>query len=111
MGLVRRTCATGAALSLFGVAWAVGASGGRAGAAQAPVPGTAPTLVQGATDLGPAADQPLNVTLSLPLRDQAGLTSLIAGLTDPSSPVYHQFLTPGPVRLAVQPRPRAPSMR
>ncbi len=105
MGLVRRTCATGAALSLFGVAWAVGASGGRAGAAQAPVPGTAPTLVQGATDLGPAADQPLNVTLSLPLRDQAGLTSLIAGLTDPSSPVYHQFLTPAQFASQFSPTP------
>jgi subtilase family serine protease len=53
-----------------------------------------PTLVQGATDLGAAAQQPLAVTLSLPLRNQAGLTSLIAGLTNPSSPTYHQFLTP-----------------
>jgi subtilase family serine protease len=34
------------------------------------------------------------VTLSLPLRNQAALTSLIAGLTNPSSPNYHQFLTP-----------------
>jgi subtilase family serine protease len=59
-----------------------------------PIPGTAPTLVQGATDLGPATGQPLSVTLSLPLRNQAELTSLIAGLTNPSSPNYHQFLTP-----------------
>jgi pseudomonalisin len=94
MGLVRRTCSVGAALSLFGVVWAVGASGSQAGAAPTPVPGTAPTLVQGATDLGTAADQPSTVTLSLPLRNQAGLTSLIAGLTNPSSPTYHQFLSP-----------------
>ncbi|HEY6623263.1 MAG TPA: S53 family peptidase [Acidimicrobiales bacterium] len=95
MGLVRRTCACGASLSLLGVVWAMGgASGSQAGAAQATIPGTAATLVQGATDLGPAADQPLSVTLTLPLRNQAGLTSLIAGLTNPSSPTYHQFETP-----------------
>jgi subtilase family serine protease len=76
------------------LAWAVGASGSPAGAVQTPIPGTGPTLVQGATDLGPATGQPLSVTLSLPLRNQAGLTSLIAGLTNPSSPNYHQFLTP-----------------
>jgi pseudomonalisin len=94
MGLVRRTCSMGAALSLVGVAWAVGASGSPAGAAPTPIPGTAPTLVQGATNLGPAPAQSSSVTLSLPLRNQAGLTSLIAGLTNPSSPNYHQFLTP-----------------
>lgn len=94
MGLVRRTCSIGAALSLAGVAWAVGASGNPAGAAPTPIPGTAPTLVQGATDLGPATGQSSSVTLSLPLRNQAALTSLIAGLTNPSSPNYHQFLTP-----------------
>jgi pseudomonalisin len=95
MGLVRRACSMGAAVSLLGVVWAVGASGSPAGAALAsPIPGTVPALVQGATDLGAAAPQPLAVTLSLPLRNQAGLTSLIAGLTNPSSPIYHQFLTP-----------------
>jgi pseudomonalisin len=94
MGLVRRTCSIGAALSLVGVAWAVGASGNPAGAAPTPITGTAPTLVQGATDLGPATGQSSSVTLSLPLRNQAALTSLIAGLTNPSSPNYHQFLTP-----------------
>ena len=98
MGLVRRTCSMGAAVSLFGVVWAVGAAGTPAVAAPTPVPtlvpGTAPTLVQGATDQGAATAQPMTVTLSLPLRNQAGLTSLIAGLTNPSSPNYHQFLTP-----------------
>ncbi|HEX4245918.1 MAG TPA: protease pro-enzyme activation domain-containing protein, partial [Acidimicrobiales bacterium] len=94
MGPVRRTCSLGAAVSLLGVVWAVGASGTPAVAATTPVPGTAPTLVQGAADLGAATVQPLTVTLSLPLRNQAGLTSLIAGLTNPSSPNYHQFLTP-----------------
>jgi pseudomonalisin len=94
MGLVRRTCSMGAALSLVGLAWAVGASGSPAGATPTPIPGTAPTLVQGATNLGPATGQSSSVTLSLPLRNQAGLTSLIAGLTNPSSPNYHQFLTP-----------------
>ncbi|HEX4219893.1 MAG TPA: protease pro-enzyme activation domain-containing protein, partial [Acidimicrobiales bacterium] len=95
MGLVRRACSIGAAVSLFGVVWALGGSGSPAGAAASvPIPGTAPTVVQGATDLGAAAQQTLAVTLSLPLRNQAGLTSLIAALTNPSSPTYHQFLTP-----------------
>jgi pseudomonalisin len=94
MGLVRRTCSVGAALSLLGVVWAVGASGSQAGAAPTPIPGTAPTLVQGAIDLGAAPAQSLTVTLSLPLRNQSGLTSLISGLTNPSSPTYHQYLTP-----------------
>ena len=96
MGLVRRTCSLGAAVSLLGVVWAVSGSGTPAVAAPppVPVPGTGPTLVQGATDLGVATAQPLTVTLSLPLRNQTGLTGLIAGLTNPSSPNYHQFLTP-----------------
>jgi pseudomonalisin len=94
MGLVRRACSVGAALSLLGVAWAVGASGSQAGAAPTPIPGTTPTLVQGAIDLGAAPAQSLTVTLSLPLRNQSGLTSLISGLTNPSSPTYHQYLTP-----------------
>jgi pseudomonalisin len=94
MGLVRRACSMGAALSLLGVVWAVGASGRQAGAAPTPIPGSAPTLVQGAIDLGAAPAQSLTVTLSLPLRNQSGLTSLISGLTNPSSPTYHQYLTP-----------------
>jgi subtilase family serine protease len=81
-------------LSLLGVVWAVGACGSQAGAAPTPIPGTAPTLVQGAIDLGAAPAQSLTVTLSLPLRNQSGLTSLISGLTNPSSPTYHQYLTP-----------------
>ena len=39
-------------------------------------------------------DQTLRIDIVLPLRDQSELTSLLAELNDPSSPSYHQFLTP-----------------
>ena len=35
----------------------------------------------------------LGVSIVLPLRNQDGLTALLAGLYDPSSPNYHRFLT------------------
>lgn len=36
----------------------------------------------------------LHMAIGLPLRNQAALDQLIADLSDPSSPRYHQFLTP-----------------
>jgi hypothetical protein len=39
------------------------------------------------------ADQELHVTISLPLRDQTGLTSLLSQIYDPSSSKYRQFLS------------------
>ena len=39
------------------------------------------------------AEQNLNVSLVLPLRNQAGLTSLLGRLYDPTSPDYRHFLT------------------
>jgi len=40
------------------------------------------------------SNQELQLDFVLPLRDQAGLESLLKDLYDPSSPSYHQFLTP-----------------
>jgi pro-kumamolisin-like protein/Big-like domain-containing protein len=40
-----------------------------------------------------AADQRMPLSIVLPLRNRAALTSLLSRLYDPSSPDYHQFLT------------------
>lgn len=39
------------------------------------------------------ANQSLNIDIVLRLRDQAGLESFLAEVYDPSSPIYHQYLT------------------
>ncbi len=38
-------------------------------------------------------EQRLNLSIVLPLRNQAALSSLLSRLYDPSSPDYHQFLS------------------
>ena len=43
---------------------------------------------------GLAATQELDLTIGLPLRDQAGLTRLLQELYDPASPNYRHWLTP-----------------
>ena len=49
----------------------------------------------GATDLGPTpASQPLTVRLGLKLQNQTALQSYVRSITDPSSPLYGQSLTP-----------------
>ncbi len=63
-------------------------------AASPGVLGTVPALLQGALDLGPLTPRPLDVTMSLPLRDQAGLQSLIAAQNTPGNAQYHHYLTP-----------------
>lgn len=48
-----------------------------------------------ATDLGAISDRTrMDLTVTLPFKDQAGLDRLIQQLYDPSHPSYHQFLTP-----------------
>jgi subtilase family serine protease len=42
-----------------------------------------------------APDRVLNMNITLKLRDRAGLQRLLAAQQDPSSPQYHQWLTPG----------------
>ena len=41
-----------------------------------------------------AGGRRLNLAIGLPLRDQAGLNALLQQLYDPTSPNYHQWLTP-----------------
>ena len=64
-----------------------------------PVPLTdsrAPRLPAAAVRLGavPSA-QKIRLEVSLKVRDQAGLTALLDGLTNRKSPYYHQFLRKG----------------
>lgn len=73
------------------------------------VPGTQPTIVQGSTDLGPAPDQTMTATISLRLGDPGGLAAFLAGVTDPASPEYHQFLTPEQFAARYGPSPSAVS--
>ena len=40
------------------------------------------------------ANQSLRFDITLPLRDRAGLQNFVKEVQDPSSPLYHQFLTP-----------------
>lgn len=58
------------------------------------VPGTGPTLVEGATDLGPAAEQSVELTLVLSLEDRPALDQLLSSLYQPGSPDFHHFLSP-----------------
>jgi pseudomonalisin len=79
------------------VSAAVGGMARPAAAAPADSPGvlgTLPALLGGALDLGPLMPRPLDVTMSLPLRDQAGLRSLIAAQNTPGNAQYHHYLTP-----------------
>jgi hypothetical protein len=59
-------------------------------ASAAPRPPAAATRV-GAV----AAAQRIRLTVSLKVRDQAGLRALLAGLADPKSPYYHHYLAKG----------------
>jgi pseudomonalisin len=67
--------------------------------------GTVPTLLRDALDLGPLVPRPLDLTMSLPLRDQAGLRSLIAAQNTPGNPEYHHFLTPDQFAQRFAPEP------
>ncbi len=40
------------------------------------------------------ANQVMSLDVVLPVRDQAGLDAFVAAVNDPSSPSFHQFLTP-----------------
>lgn len=59
-------------------------------ASAAPRPPAAATRV-GAV----AAAQRIRLTVSLKVRDKAGLSALLAGLADPKSPYYHHYLSKG----------------
>jgi subtilase family serine protease len=66
-----------------------------AGTALTTVIGLVPPLEKQAEDLGEAPpNQPMNITIALPLRNQAQLRTLLAGIDNPKSPNYHKYLTP-----------------
>lgn len=59
------------------------------------VVGIVPPAEKGTQDLGEApANQPLHITVALPLNNQPELRAILAGLNDPKSPYYHKYLTP-----------------
>jgi len=68
------------------------------GANRVPVQGTVSGRVKFATDLGPAPQdrklESLSVRFNLTAAQQADLTQLLAAQLNPSSPSYHQWLTP-----------------
>lgn len=66
-----------------------------AAAATRTLRGHVPEVVARLTALGnlPSTNQ-LHLALGLPLRDPAGLDAFLAQVYDPSSPLYHQYLTP-----------------
>jgi subtilase family serine protease len=95
MGL-RRPVVLGVATAVA-VALPLAAVGARASGGAPPAPavaGLSPLLVQGGRDLGPSPARTVQVTLTLPQRDQAGLQALIARQRTPGSADYRRFLTP-----------------
>lgn len=57
--------------------------------------GDVPPVVARLQPLGPLPDtHPLNLAISLPLRNRPALTNLLRELYDPASPNFHRFLTP-----------------
>src|ERR1700683_1583383 len=57
--------------------------------------GHRPAILSQLTPLGPLdKTQELNLAISLPLRNQAGLTQLLQQISNPKSPNYRHYLTP-----------------
>src|ERR1700733_3560213 len=69
-----------------------------AGTARVPLAHTIPRRVLGGTDLGPVSSNlkldSLMLTFNMTDAQQAALTQLLIDLQNPSSPHYHQWLTP-----------------
>ena len=89
-------------LALFALAFCLALPGSLTAVQAAPVPaavrlpGYVPlAAVAGARALGRVpSGQAMTLTLTLPLRDPAGLTSLLDRLYDPADPLYGSYLTP-----------------
>jgi pseudomonalisin len=93
----RRRAVTGSAVVALLSAALGSAAVARPVAAATPlagVVGLVPALLRDAIDLGPLMPRPLDVTMALPLRDQAGLQSLITAQSTPGNPQYRHFITP-----------------
>lgn len=95
----------GSALALLGVTSAIAFS--------APpdthvmLPGHLPTAaVASASALGRlSATAPVSLALTLPLRNEASLDDLLAGLSDPGDPRYEDYLTPAQFAASYSPTP------
>ena len=59
------------------------------------LPNHVPAVIAASKKLGPVSPaSKVTVLLSLPLRDEAGLKTLLTGLYNPKSPLYGRYLTP-----------------
>ncbi|AUG78598.1 hypothetical protein CFP65_3818 [Kitasatospora sp. MMS16-BH015] len=94
----------GRATTLAAITVALVAGAGTPNALAAPTTSLAPQRLSG--DLGqlpadavktaaPAGDTPLDLSVTLAMRDEAGAQALAAAMTDPSSAEYHHFLATG----------------
>src|SRR5579871_3442285 len=81
-------------LFLIGIAVSMGALRADAAALQS-VHRHRPAILSQLTPIGPLdKTRELNLAISLPLRNQAGLTQLLQEISDPKSPNYRHYLTP-----------------
>ncbi|MHB8380808.1 MAG: S53 family peptidase [Candidatus Binataceae bacterium] len=106
--MIRISSGVGAVVAVLSLVVTAAAQGQGFAAASGATPGQATTIAQGLPIAGdhPAeaanfaggpeisASKILRMQISLALRDRAGLDQLIAAQQDPSSPQYHQWLTP-----------------
>ncbi len=69
---------------------------GSASASRVTLPGAQPAALSQAQNLGTAvsADQQLQLSIGLPLRNEALLNDMLRDMYNPTSPHYHQFFTP-----------------
>lgn len=94
-GIMRSTLKVGAFLFVFAfVGFFLSAKAAPVTAPQV-LRGHVPSATTGLRSTGRLSSSTnLHLAISLPLRDQAGLTSLLGEINDPASPNYHHYLTP-----------------
>jgi subtilase family serine protease len=82
-------------LATASIAFALITSAGAQGVGRQILAGHVPSAVAGSRALGPMdRSARLNLSIGLPLRNEAQLETLLAQITDPKSPNYRHFLTP-----------------
>lgn len=79
--------------------------GGSSPAPALPKPPSGPSATAPSASLLSTPARGALVTVSFPLRDEAGLDTLISAQTDKSSPLYHHFITPQQFRDSYGPDP------
>jgi len=83
--------------ALLGAAALIGSSGSSAGApAQVRLRGHVPQAAVARAQIMSrvSSTEKINLALTLPLRDPAGLDTLLSRVYDPKDPLYRHFLTP-----------------